>query len=226
MHLSTTLLAFTLAAFATAQNCPSVHIFGARETTAPAGYGTAGSVVQRIQRARQGATAEAINYPACGGQSQCGGVSYANSVVAGTRAVAQAVNAFNQRCPQTQLVLVGYSQGGQIMDNAVCGGGDTNVGLGDTSVPISAAAIAQIKAVILMGNPRYIPNLPYNVGTCRASGFAPRPNGFQCPSGDKLRNYCDSADPYCCNGNNQQTHQNYGNVYGQQAEQFVLSKLT
>lgn len=94
------------------QNCPSVHIFGARETTAPAGYGSAGSVVQRIQRAKSGATAEAINYPACGGQASCGGMSYANSVVAGTRAVAQAVNAFNQRCPQTQLVLIGYSQVG------------------------------------------------------------------------------------------------------------------
>lgn len=92
------------------RDCPNIHVFGARETTAPAGYGTAGVVVNLVLNAHPGATSEAINYPACGGQSSCGGVSYANSVVAGTAAVASAVNSFNSQCPNTQLVLVGYSQ--------------------------------------------------------------------------------------------------------------------
>ena len=72
--------------------------------------GTAGVVVNLILNAYPGSTAEAINYPTCGGQSSCGGVSYANSVVAGIQAVTSAVNSFNTRCPNTQLVLVGYSQ--------------------------------------------------------------------------------------------------------------------
>jgi len=92
------------------QSCPNVHVFGARETTAPAGYGTASVVTNLVLNAYPGSTAEAINYPACGGQSSCGGVSYANSVVAGVKAVASAVNSFNTRCPNTLLVLVGYSQ--------------------------------------------------------------------------------------------------------------------
>jgi acetylxylan esterase len=92
------------------QSCPQVHIFGARETTAPAGYGTAGAVVNSIISAFPGATSEAINYPACGGQSSCGDVSYANSVIQGVSAVASQVNSFNQKCPNTLLVLVGYSQ--------------------------------------------------------------------------------------------------------------------
>ena len=92
------------------QSCPGVHVFGARETTVSPGYGTAGTVVNLVLGAYSGSTAEAINYPACGGQSSCGGVSYANSVQAGVRAVASAVNAFNTRCPNTKLVLVGYSQ--------------------------------------------------------------------------------------------------------------------
>ena len=95
--------------FSVAQ-CPQVHIFGARETTAPPGYGTAGAVVTSIQNAFPGATAEVINYPACGGQASCGGVSYANSVIQGVAAVASQVNTFNQNCPNTVLVLVGYSQ--------------------------------------------------------------------------------------------------------------------
>lgn len=90
--------------------CPSIHVFGARETTASAGYGSAGTVVDLILDAYPGATAEAIVYPACGGQASCGSVSYASSVQQGTTAAASAVNAFNAECPSTELVLVGYSQ--------------------------------------------------------------------------------------------------------------------
>lgn len=46
------------------QSCPIIHVFGARETTAPAGYGTAGVVVNLILNAYPGSTSEAISYPA------------------------------------------------------------------------------------------------------------------------------------------------------------------
>lgn len=86
--------------------CPNIHVFGARETTAPAGYGSAGTVVNLILNAHPGATAEAINYPAAGGTN----AQYASSVQAGTTAVANQINAFNKQCPNTELVYVGYSQ--------------------------------------------------------------------------------------------------------------------
>ncbi|KFY52765.1 hypothetical protein V496_08191 [Pseudogymnoascus sp. VKM F-4515 (FW-2607)] len=207
-------------------SCPGVHIFGARETTVSPGYGTAGVVVNLVLGAQSGSTAEAIVYPACGGQSSCGGISYGNSVQQGVRAVASAVNAFNTRCPNTKLVLVGYSQGGQIFDDAFCGGGDSNAGISDTSIPIQASAVNMIKAAIFMGDPRHTPGLSYNVGTCRANGFAARPSGFQCPSASKIKSYCDAADPYCCNGNDANTHQGYGQVYGQQALAFINSQLS
>lgn len=92
------------------QSCPGVHIFGARETTASAGYGSSSTVVNSVLSAYSGSTAEAISYPACGGQSSCGSVSYSSSVAQGIAAVASAVNSFNSRCPQTELVIVGYSQ--------------------------------------------------------------------------------------------------------------------
>ncbi|KAL0945273.1 hypothetical protein HGRIS_000784 [Hohenbuehelia grisea] len=205
--------------------CPQVHVFGARETTAPPGYGTAGAVVNSVVSAYSGATSEVINYPACGGQSSCGSVSYANSVIQGVSAVASQVNAFNQRCPNTVLVLVGYSQGGQIIDDAYCGGGDTNEGLGNTAIPISTAAQAKIAAAIFMGDPRHIVGLSYNVGTCQASGFAPRPAGFQCPYASNIQSYCDSPDPYCCNGNDANAHQQYANKYGSNALTFIKNKV-
>jgi acetylxylan esterase len=90
--------------------CPGVHVFGARETTVSQGYGTSAVVVNLVLAAYSGSTSEAIVYPACGGQASCGSISYANSVLQGVAAVASQVNAFNTKCPNTQLVLVGYSQ--------------------------------------------------------------------------------------------------------------------
>jgi acetylxylan esterase len=91
-------------------SCPSIHVFGARETTASAGYGSSITVVDDILNGYPGSTAEAIIYPACGGQSSCGGDSYSQSVAAGISAVITAVNNYAASCPSTELVLVGYSQ--------------------------------------------------------------------------------------------------------------------
>lgn len=157
---------------ASSSSCPSVHVFGARETTASAGFGSSSTVVNLITAAYSGATSEAISYPACGGQSSCGSVSYADSANQGTSAVATAVNAYVEQCPDTDIVLVGYSQGGQIMDNALCGGGDTAEGITSTSVPLSTAAVAQIKAAIFMGDPRFVSGVSYDVGTCEAGGVS------------------------------------------------------
>jgi len=88
------------------QSCPNIHIFGARETTAPAGYGSAGTFVNEILSAYPGSTAEAINYPAAGGTN----AQYASSVQAGTQDVANQINNYNKQCPNTKLVVIGYSQ--------------------------------------------------------------------------------------------------------------------
>jgi acetylxylan esterase len=58
-----------IAALKARQSCPEVHVFGARETTAPAGYGTASVVVDLVLGAYAGATSEAIDYPAWYGAS-------------------------------------------------------------------------------------------------------------------------------------------------------------
>lgn len=172
------------------QSCPSIHIFGARETTASPGYGSSSTVVNAVLSAYPGSTAEAITYPACGGQASCGGASYSSSVQQGIAAAASAVNSFYTRCPSTQLVLVGYSQvseprfhhcevwltktnqGAEIFDVALCGGGDPNQGYTNTAVQLSAGAVGQVKAAILMGAPTYVYGLSYDVGTCKAGGVS------------------------------------------------------
>ncbi|KZL76316.1 acetyl xylan esterase (cutinase), partial [Colletotrichum tofieldiae] len=206
-------------------DCPPIHIFGARETTAPPGFGAAAKIVDDLTKANQGATNEPIVYPACGGASDCLGVSYADSVKNGTAAVATAVNDFNKKCPQTKIVMLGFSQGAQIMDNAYCGGGDAIEGVKDVNVLISNEALTQVKVAIFMGDPRYVAGLPYEVGTCKTQGFAPRPQGFQCPNGGNIKSFCDSADPFCCNGNDPIAHLQYPSIYGDQIKQFVSDKL-
>ncbi len=58
------------------------------------------------------------------------------------------------------------------MDDAFCGGGDSNEGLGSTAITIQASAVNMIKAAIFMGDPRYIHGLSYEVGTCQAQGVS------------------------------------------------------
>lgn len=41
-----------------------------------------------------------------------------------------------------------------------------------------------------------------------------------------MKSYCDSTDPYCCTGNDANSHQQYGNKYGQQALAFVKTQLS
>ncbi|KAK5676419.1 carbohydrate esterase [Elasticomyces elasticus] len=190
------------------QSCPKIHIFGARETTAPAGYGSSASFVNAILAAYPGSTAEAISYPACGGQASCG-ATYAQSVQAGVAAVASQVSSFASRCPSAQLVYVGYSQGAQIGDDTLCGGGDPGNGVTNT-----AATIAQynFKAIIWAGDPRFTPGETFHVGSATVGGFAKRPAAITCGKYQNLiKSYCDASDPYCSNGNNAATHAGYGN---------------
>jgi acetylxylan esterase len=95
-------------------SCPALHIFGARETLAAPGYGLSRPLIDALLDRYPDpgkSTAEAIDYPACGGpdRASCGGATHPESVAAGIDAASLAINVFHERCPQTQIVLVGYS---------------------------------------------------------------------------------------------------------------------
>ncbi|KAK0261335.1 hypothetical protein B0A54_03502 [Friedmanniomyces endolithicus] len=204
-------------------SCPKIHIFAARETTASPGYGSTQTFVNEIISAYPGTTSEAIVYPACGGQSSCGGDSYAQSVQAGVKAVTAAVSSYASKCPSTELVYIGHSQGAQIGDDALCGGGDYGDGISST-----AATIAQynFKAIIWTGDPRFVPGETFHVGSATHGGFAARPSAITCGKYQyDTQSYCDATDPYCSNGNNPATHNGYQQEYGAAALKFVKTKL-
>jgi len=84
--------------------CPQVHIFGARETTAPPGFGSAQTLVDLVTKAFPGTTSEAIDYPAAPGEQ------YGASVTAGIAAVVRQTEAFAALCPESVVIMHGYSQ--------------------------------------------------------------------------------------------------------------------
>lgn len=67
--------------------------------------------------------------------------------------------------PQTirpEHILLIPSQGAQIMDNALYGGGDPNQGITYTYPLFTSAASNAIKATIWAGDPRHTTGSPYN----------------------------------------------------------------
>ncbi|KAI1335504.1 cutinase-domain-containing protein, partial [Xylariaceae sp. FL0016] len=97
--------------------------------------------------------------------------SDSSSVAAGITAVVDQVTAFTEQCPVTKVVMVGYSQGSQIMDDVFCGGPDGS-SLTPTAATLSADMGDPVVALIWMGDPRNVPGLPYNIGTAQDGGMA------------------------------------------------------
>ncbi|KAF2760110.1 alpha/beta-hydrolase [Pseudovirgaria hyperparasitica] len=211
-----------------ATSCPDIHIFGARntgtsQTGTQKGYGAAYPFVTDILNAYPGSTAEAIIYPA-NGTASLTDATYKASVRAGVANLTAQVKSFAGRCTATKLVLVGYSQGAKIIDDALCGGGDPNSGISDT-----AATIAQfnIKAVLLPGDDRFTPGESFHVGNATHGGFDARPaDQVSCGKYDAaIQLYCDAEDEFCSNGTSLAVHNGYYKEFGSKALAFVKSRL-
>jgi len=108
--------------------CVDVHIIGIRGSGQAAGYGDqAAGVVDGLEAALMGrgisVTAEPLEYPAISVSDSLGLVlltgAYDASVGAGTDALRGALAATDSLCPSTEFVLVGYSQGAQVIKRAL-----------------------------------------------------------------------------------------------------------
>jgi Cutinase len=161
----------------------------------------------------------AVDYPATL-------TNYASSTTQGDAAIKRDLTDEVARCPSQRIVLVGYSQGAQLVGD-VLGGGGGAVGLGPATAPVSAAIGAHVVAVIQMGDPRHMPNKPFNRGTAiGTTGLFPRgPNQSLDPYAAIIRSYCDLGDPFCAGGANLAAHLNYTNRYNDAALSFVVGKL-
>jgi acetylxylan esterase len=159
-HMLLLLLAASASAFpAKAVNkrhitCAPVHLIVARASGEAPGEGIIGAVSQDVQARVAGSDAESVDYPATLANYQA---SEAEGVTEMTRLVTE----YAAACPDSEIVLMGYSQGGQVTMDVLCG--TSSVGFPATE-PLSADIASQISAVVVMGEPTFVPGEPYTVG--------------------------------------------------------------
>jgi len=101
----------------TRQSCASgVHIIVARASGEQAGQGIIGQVATSITQRVPGSDSVAVNYPATL-------YNYQNSESAGVTAMTNLVTQYVASCPDAKIVLMGYSQGAQVVADTLIGAG-------------------------------------------------------------------------------------------------------
>jgi len=200
--------------------CATVHVIAARASTEAPGEGIIGGLVTLINlRLRASLTQEAVVYPATLS-------NYASSVAQGDAAMAADLVRDAAQCPKEKFVLVGYSQGAQVVGDVLGGGGGAQ-GLGPATPPVSAAITARVVAAIQMGDPRRVPGFSFDVGTDPgATGLFPRlPSQSLAAFASRIQSYCDIGDPFCARGQDLAAHLDYTFKYYSAALAFVLAQL-
>ncbi|GJN89421.1 hypothetical protein Rhopal_002401-T1 [Rhodotorula paludigena] len=220
-------------------DCPTgVHIIVARASGEAPGEGIIGAVATQVKRAIPGSDSEAIDYPATL-------ANYQSSQSAGVEAMGAAIDAFAKRCPESKMVLMGYSQGAHVIGDVICDKptfgtrlGSTRFGLGGRSKrsasstfshakrQLASPAASQIAAIIQMGDPAFVPGEPFDVGSSRKNGIFPR-RDTSCfePFASRIQSFCDQGDTFCASGNSIATHLSYVRKFGDQATDFVVKQV-
>lgn len=142
---------------AVADPCPDIEVVFARGTYEPAGVGLTGQAFVDAIQARAGQRSVEV-YPVAyeAGGNFGDGIEFAKTVVDGIRDAANRIQATVASCPNTRIVLGGYSQG------AVVAGFVTSAAVPDSIPaeytqyipdPMSPDTADHVAAVVLMGKP-------------------------------------------------------------------------
>lgn len=189
------------ATVANAADCNDVEVVFARGTGEDPGIGRVGNAFVNDLSGLIGYRSlgvYAVNYPA----------SYDFLAVAdGANDASGHIQWVANNCPNTRIVLGGYSQGAAVVDVV------TSIpipGIGFTN-PLPPAAADHIAAVAVFGNPSAKVGLPLTVSPV---------------VGNRSIDICNPGDPICSDGNSVVAHRNYGPDGGaNQAAIFVANLL-
>lgn len=181
---------------ASAAACPDVEAVFARGTFAPQGLGGIGDDFANALRAKIGGKSlnvYAVVYPAS---------TNFPTAVEGIRDASNHIKDVVAKCPQTKLVLAGYSQGAAVMgfvtNNAVPSGIDPD----DVPQPMPPDVANHVAAVVLLGKPDQqfmdaIKEPPVNIGPLYAA---------------KTLELCAPKDPICSDGGDSSAHSSYTRI--------------
>jgi cutinase len=188
--IATTLSGTVAVPEAAAAPCPDVQVFFARGTDEPPGLGQVGDVFVQGLRDRTGRdiAASAVNYPAH------------QDIGPGVTDLTAQLNSIGNRCPNTRIVVGGYSLGAavtnQVLNSALAPGVDD-----------------RIAAVVLFGNASRLLNVPLTPGPAFA---------------DRFLDVCNPGDPICSGGPFALSHLQLAYVAGgglNSGVDFAISKL-
>jgi len=196
---------------ASAQPCPDVQVVFARGTGEPPGVGPTGQAFVDSLRTRVGGRpveVYPVNYPAAD-QWQTG--------LDGIRDAGAHVVSMAGSCPQTKMVLGGYSQGAAVMGFVTSNAVPDSVDPATVPKPLDPAVADHVAAVVLFGTP--------NV---RAMDFLGEPPIVIGPAYQaKTLKVCATEDPVCSDGLNFAAHDTYANdgAIVEQGAAFAASQL-
>jgi hypothetical protein len=195
-----------LVADAPASGCADIETIGIRGTTERQGGGiVAGPLASALQdQLDQTVQTHDLVYPAS--------FDYQRSKAQGVTALRAELSKTASACPGTQFVLIGYSQGADV--------------IGDTLQSGNVPAADQIGAVAMFGDPAFNSREPFVTGSFRAgtNGIFPRRTGALGGFSDRIVSFCNRDDTFCQRGAQGTGHFRYG-ADRQEAVDAVAAKL-
>lgn len=189
-------------ASASTDSCPSVQVIFARGTGEAPGIGRVGDAFTKALRSHitgKSLAVYAVDYAASHDFLQAtNGANDASSFI-------QEIAA---SCPDTSIVLGGYSQGAAVID-IVTVADQPLLGFNN---PVPPAVADHVAAVAVFGNPSNRVRGPLTT-------LSPL-------YGDKTIDLCNEGDPVCSNGNDNGAHSQYVQIgMADQAARFAASRL-
>jgi cutinase len=144
----------TAAPSALADPCPDVEVVFARGTDEAPGVGGVGQAFVDAVRAQAGGKSVgvyAVNYPA--GSNFSAGMDFARTVVDGIRDEADHVQSMAANCPNTRMILGGYSQGAVVTGFVTSSAVPEGVPAELATAPMAPEVADHVAAVVLFAKP-------------------------------------------------------------------------
>lgn len=136
------------------QPCPDVEVVFARGTSEPAGVGGVGqSFVDavRAQAAPRSVGVYAVNYSA--GNNFADGPLFAQTVIDGIRDAGNHLQTMSDVCPNTRMILGGFSQGAVVSGFTTSATVPSSVPAAVAPAPLPPEVAEHVAAVVLFGTP-------------------------------------------------------------------------
>lgn len=132
---------------ATNAPCPPLHLILARASTEPPGPGFMGAVALLITQSVPNATLASVDYPATFSD-------YAQSQTKGVHELRRMMLAHSERCPDTKLALLGFSQGAHVIMDVLCGRPADEAGGWERVEPLGGSGYGVV-GVVTFGDPSH-----------------------------------------------------------------------